>query len=145
MKVEDEKVLQTSEQQSGLNVGVTGDAPGKKASETPGQSGPSTSAPKSSSSANFTSAEGKKILWDLRRSDEVLGLVVDRLRELWNLFRSPDFNPVQDSDKLSKVQPLLLQIAQAKPHLALVCHSLNYWLGKMLKHIFVVIWPHFNP
>lgn len=119
---------------------VMGDAPGKKASETPGHSGPSTLTPKSSSSANFTSAEGKKILWDMRRSDEVLGPVVDRLRELWNSFRSPDFNPVQDSDKLSKVQPLLVQISQAKPHLAPTCHSLNYWLGKMLKQIFVVIY-----
>ncbi|PQQ10571.1 hypothetical protein Pyn_25696 [Prunus yedoensis var. nudiflora] len=56
---------------------VMGDASGRRISETPGPSGPSTSTPKSLSSSNFTSAEGKKILQDLRKPDEVLGVVVD--------------------------------------------------------------------
>lgn len=68
-----------------------GDANGRRISKTLGPSGPSTSTPKSSSSANFTNAERKKILQDLRKLDEVLGVVVDRVRELWNWFTSPDF------------------------------------------------------
>ncbi|PQQ10572.1 hypothetical protein Pyn_25697 [Prunus yedoensis var. nudiflora] len=58
--------------------------------------------------------------------------------ELWNLFTSPDFDLVQNSDAFSKVQPLLVQIAQAEPHLVLACQSLEHWVSKTLRHISMI-------
>ncbi|KAI5317060.1 hypothetical protein L3X38_036767 [Prunus dulcis] len=57
-------------------------------------SGSDTSIPRSSRSTNFTSAKGKRILKFLKKADEALGAVVDKLKGLWTLFRSPDFDLV---------------------------------------------------
>ncbi|PQQ06232.1 hypothetical protein Pyn_04912 [Prunus yedoensis var. nudiflora] len=91
--------------------------------------------PQSRRATNLTSAEGRKVLLTLSKPDVVLTNAVQGLRALWNLIRAPTFDPVVDHDTLSKIQPLLCQIAKVKPHIAPACNHLDRWLSKTLKHI----------
>ncbi|KAI5312751.1 hypothetical protein L3X38_041925 [Prunus dulcis] len=99
---------------------------------------PEASEPISECAINLISTEGKRIIMGLRKPDIILGSAFDKLRTLWNLIRAPDFDPVVDPDTLSKIQPLLSQIALVKPYLAPACHSLEQGLSKTLKHISMI-------
>ncbi|CAB4286043.1 unnamed protein product [Prunus armeniaca] len=57
----------------------------------------------------------------IEKPDEALGAVVDKLRGLWTLFKSPNFDLVQNPDAFSKMQHVLIQVEQVKPHLAPAC------------------------
>lgn len=61
VKVEDREAFPLLEQQSGPNTEVMGGV-WRRISEIPGLSDPSTSIPRSLRSANFTNAEGKRII-----------------------------------------------------------------------------------
>ncbi|PQP93884.1 hypothetical protein Pyn_32784 [Prunus yedoensis var. nudiflora] len=91
--------------------------------------------PQSRCAANLTSAEGRKVLLTLSKPNVVLANAVEGLKVLWNSIRAPTFDPVEDHDTLSKIQPLLCQIAEVKPHIAPACNHLDRWLSKTLKHI----------
>ncbi|KAL6286064.1 hypothetical protein ACE6H2_010454 [Prunus campanulata] len=91
--------------------------------------------PQSNRATSLTSVEGRKVLMTLSKPDVVLANAVEGLKILWNTIRAPTFDPVEDHDTLSKIQPLLCQIAEVKPHIALACNHLERWLSKTLKHI----------
>ncbi|KAL6272881.1 hypothetical protein ACE6H2_023573 [Prunus campanulata] len=68
--------------------------------------------PQSRRATNLTSTEGRKVLMTLSKPNVVLANAVEGLKVLWNTIRAPTFDPVEDHDTLSKIQPLLCQIAE---------------------------------
>ncbi|PQP98288.1 hypothetical protein Pyn_37589 [Prunus yedoensis var. nudiflora] len=66
----------------------------------PGLSMPGVFRPRSELAVNLSSAEGRRVIMELRKLDVVLVNVVDELRSLWNLIRAPDFDPVAAPDTL---------------------------------------------
>ncbi|CAB4286312.1 unnamed protein product [Prunus armeniaca] len=82
IKLEEGEDLPSFEPQSGLNATAEGGVVGRRLPVFPESSVPSASGPKFESAVNLTSAEGKQIIGGLRKPDEALGAVVDKLRAL---------------------------------------------------------------
>ncbi|CAB4316634.1 unnamed protein product [Prunus armeniaca] len=82
IKLEEGEDLPSFEPQSGPNATAEGRVVGRRLPVFPESSVPSASGPKFESAVNLTSAEGKQIIGGLRKPDEALGAVVDKLRAL---------------------------------------------------------------
>ncbi|CAL8168799.1 unnamed protein product [Prunus armeniaca] len=82
IKLDEGEDLPSFEPQSGLNATAEGRVVGRRLPVFPESSVPSAFGPKFESAVNLTSAEGKQIIGGLRKPDEALGAVVDKLRAL---------------------------------------------------------------
>ncbi|CAL2271503.1 unnamed protein product [Prunus armeniaca] len=82
IKLEEGEDLPSFEPQSGPNATAEGRVVGRRLPVFPESSMPSASRPKFESAVNLTSAEGKQIIGGLRKPNEALGVVVDKLRAL---------------------------------------------------------------